>query len=199
MDRDARTHERIAKQMAVRELNRLSAREVASAKDGWHADGGGLYLRVSDAGTRRRWVFRFVLNRKATEIGLGSAAKGAVTLAEARAERAKLADKVKTGLNPLAEKRRNQTVQASRKTFAEAAEAYVEREASGWSASSLRQWQRSLIGDNAATKPISGLYVDEIVIADVRRAVQPLVDKGWKDTARRTQNRIEKVLDLLRE
>jgi integrase len=181
--------------MAVRELNRLSAREVASAKDGWHADGGGLYLRVQDDGKRRRWVFRFVLKGKATEIGLGSGAKGAVTLAGARAERIKLADKVKTGLNPLAERRRNQTAEASRKTFAEVAKAYIEREASGWSDSHFRAWKRSLLGDNAATKPLSPLYVDEIGIADVRRAVQPLVDKGWKDTARRTQNRIEKTLD----
>ena len=129
--------------MAVRQLNRLSAREVASAKDGWHADGGGLYLRVSDAGTRRRWVFRFTLNRRSTEIGLGSSVKGAVTLAEARAERAKLADKVKTGLNPLAERRRVQSVEASRKTFAEAAEAFIRREASGWSDSHVRLFKRS--------------------------------------------------------
>jgi integrase len=178
--------------MPVRQLNKLTAREVETAKDGWRADGGGLYLRVSDGGMRRRWIFRFVLHGKATEIGLGSAAKNTVTLAAARAERDKLAATVKAGLNPLAERRRNQTKEASRKAFCQVAEAYIVREASGWSASSLRAWKRSLGVD---AKPIADLYVDQIGIGDVRRAVQPLVDRGWKETARRTQNRIEKTLD----
>jgi integrase len=181
--------------MPIRLLNRLTSREVESAKDGWKADGGGLYLRVSDSGTRRRWIYRFTRDGKATEIGLGSAAKNAVTLAHAREKRDEHSAMVDKGLNPLAERRHNQTKEASRKTFAEVAEAYIGREASGWSASSLRQWQRSLLGDNAAAKPIADLYVDEIAIADVRRVVQPLVDQGFKDTARRTQNRIEKVLN----
>jgi integrase len=184
--------------MPKRQTNRLTAREVETAKDGWLADGGGLNLRVSDSGARRRWVFRFALHGKSTEIGLGSAAKGAVTLAEARAERAKLADKVKTGLNPLAERRHNQTVEASRKTFAQVAATYIEwkqRKRKGWSASSLGQWKRSLTADNAPAKPISDLYVDQIGIEDIKRAVQPLVDRGLEETARRTQNRIEKVLN----
>jgi integrase len=181
--------------MAIRQLNRLTSREVESAKDGWKADGGGLYLRISDNGTRRRWVYRFVRDRKVTEIGLGSAAKGAVTLMRAREERDKLADMVGKGLNPLVERRRNQTVEAGRKTFSQVAEAYIEREASGWSASSLFSWKRSLVSDDADAKPIAALYVDEIGIGDVRRAVQPLVDRGLKESARRTQNRIEKALD----
>ena len=179
--------------MAVRELNRLTSREVETAKDGWHADGGGLYLRVT--GTRRRWVYRFVRDGKATEIGLGSAAKNAVTLKTAREKRDDHRAMVDKGLNPLAERRRNRTVEAGRKTFAQVAEAYIEREASGWSASNLSAWKRSLLGDRADAKPISDLYVDQIGIGDVRRAVQPLVDQGWKESARRTQNRIEKALD----
>jgi integrase len=178
--------------MAIRQLNKLTPREVETAKDGWHADGAGLYLRVQDDGKRRRWVFRFVREGKVTEIGLGSAAKGAVTLARARAGAEELAAALKKGLNPLAERRRNQTVEAGRKTFAEAAEAYIEREASGWSASSLRDWKLSL---GVYAKSIADIHVDEISIGEVRRAVQPLVDRGWKETARRTQNRIEKALD----
>jgi integrase len=176
--------------MAIRGENKLTPREVESAKDGWKSDGKGLYLRVSDGGSRRRWVFRFVRDGKATEIGLGSAAT--VTLKRAREKAKELNDALDKGLNPLAEKRHNQTKEASRKTFAEAAEAYIEREASGWSAGSLRDWKRS-IGVDA--KPIAALYIDQIGIDDIRRAVQPLVDRGFKETARRTQNRIEKALD----
>ena len=69
-------------------------------------------LRVSDGGTRRRWVFRFVRDGKATEIGLGSAAKNAVTLAHAREKRDEYSAMLNKGFNPLAERRRNQTVEA---------------------------------------------------------------------------------------
>src|ERR1700722_20144637 len=57
--------------MPGRRLNQLTAREVACAKDGSHADGGGLYLRVSGGGSRRSWVFRFTRDGKVTETGLG--------------------------------------------------------------------------------------------------------------------------------
>jgi hypothetical protein len=71
--------------MAIRDLNRLTASEVESAKDGRLSDGGGLHLRVGDNGPRRRWGLSLIRNGKATEIGLGAA--DAVTLAKAREER----------------------------------------------------------------------------------------------------------------
>lgn len=41
------------------EINRLTARRVATAIDpGYHADGGGLYLQVTASGTKS-WVFRY--------------------------------------------------------------------------------------------------------------------------------------------
>jgi hypothetical protein len=61
---------------------RLNARAVATiAKNGRHADGGGLYLSISPNGGRR-WVFLFRWQGKPTEIGFGSARD--VTLARAR-------------------------------------------------------------------------------------------------------------------
>jgi hypothetical protein len=84
--------------MPARRLNQLTAREVASAKDGSHADGGGLYLRVQDGRRRRSWVFRFTRNGKTTETGLGSAAT--VTLTKAREEAKRLREMVDAGKNP---------------------------------------------------------------------------------------------------
>ena len=60
----------------------------------------------------------------------------------------------------------------------------------------MRSFKRST-GPKA--KSITGLYADEIGIAHVRRAVQPMVDQGFKEAARRTQNHIEKVLDYAAE
>jgi hypothetical protein len=77
-------------------LNRLTARKVATAiKPGLIADGGGLWLRVGRSGSKS-WAFRYMLNGKAREMGLGGLAK--VGLADARKKAAPLrlllADKV---------------------------------------------------------------------------------------------------------
>src|ERR1700678_2518523 len=67
--------------MAKHISGRLSARAAATAKAGRHADGLGLYLAVSDSGARK-WIYRFALAGRVTEMGLGSGAT--VTLAQAR-------------------------------------------------------------------------------------------------------------------
>src|ERR1700751_2990462 len=77
-------------------LNRLTARRIATAtKAGLLADGGGLWLRVGRGGSKC-WAFRYMLNRKAREMGLGGLAK--VGLADVRKKAAPLrlllADKV---------------------------------------------------------------------------------------------------------
>jgi hypothetical protein len=89
--------------VAVRQLNKLTARQVATAQDGVHSDGGGLYLKISDGGKRRRWVFRFALDKHVTEMGLGAAR--AVTLKSVREARKELAKQVGEGRNPLTERR----------------------------------------------------------------------------------------------
>ncbi len=62
----------------------LTAVAVKNAKPGRHGDGGGLYLEVKPTG-RAYWIFRFMLDGKRRDMGLGSArGPGAVGLAEAR-------------------------------------------------------------------------------------------------------------------
>ena len=66
----------------ARRLNRLTAVEVRSIDEkGMHHDGGGLYLQVSGAGAKS-WIFRFTLDGRAREMGLGPV--HAIPLAEAR-------------------------------------------------------------------------------------------------------------------
>ena len=57
----------------TRPLNKLSKAAVARAeKPGYYSDGGGLYLQVSDTGTKS-FVFRYTINGRKREMGLGSA------------------------------------------------------------------------------------------------------------------------------
>jgi hypothetical protein len=66
----------------AREIEKLTAVGVARLKKpGYHSDGAGLYLQVSDTGTKS-WIFRFKHAGRAREMGLG--ALHTFGLAEAR-------------------------------------------------------------------------------------------------------------------
>ena len=84
-------------------INRLSALKVRTkAKRGFHADGGGLYLQVSKFGTRS-WVFRFTLNKRSREMGLGPL--HTVSLAEAREEALKCRRLLREGVDPIEQRK----------------------------------------------------------------------------------------------
>ena len=55
----------------ARVIGKLTALKVEKLKTpGLHGDGGGLYLRVTEDGTKS-WVFRFMLNGRPRWMGLG--------------------------------------------------------------------------------------------------------------------------------
>ena len=67
-----------------RSIHRLSAVEATTVKKpGYYADGGNLYLRVAPGGSKG-WIFRFTLDGRTRDAGLG--AFPAVSLVAARAE-----------------------------------------------------------------------------------------------------------------
>ena len=69
---------------------------IESLPDGLHADGGNLYLRKR--GGSRSWIFRYKLNYKTFELGLGSAY--VVPLAEARKKALNLRHDIVNGVYP---------------------------------------------------------------------------------------------------
>src|SRR5262249_56015923 len=87
----------------ARTLNRLSAVKVQKAKrPGLYCDGGGLYLRVAEGGSKQ-WIYRYVTAGRARDMGIGPAHM--FTLAEAR-EKAREASKLRLeGVDPIASKR----------------------------------------------------------------------------------------------
>jgi hypothetical protein len=55
----------------ARTIGRLTALKVDKAKQpGMYADGGGLYLRITNEGTKN-WVFRFMLSGRPRWMGIG--------------------------------------------------------------------------------------------------------------------------------
>jgi Arm DNA-binding domain len=78
---------------------KLSAVEAAKAKGPTVLhDGGGLYLRVSPTGSKS-WVFRFQLNGKRRDMGLGPYPD--ISLAEARRKAAEHRHQRREGIDPL--------------------------------------------------------------------------------------------------
>lgn len=86
-------------------IHRLSPREVQAAKDGDHADGGGLWLRV--AGGSGAWVFRFTSPAgKRREMGLGrlvrdSIAAAGKSLTDARAAAEDARRQLRENIDPI--------------------------------------------------------------------------------------------------
>ncbi len=189
--------------MAKRQANKLTAREVAAlAKEGWHGDGAGLWLRISKDG-RKSWVFVYKLEGKRYEMGFGTAAgQWAVTLQAAREAAQAARSRIIAGGNPLLEARATAAANANAKaaeaqassvpTFGQLAEEYLRDMAPKWkNAKHADQWQMTL---REYAKPLAAKRVDAITTNDVLECLKP----HWKErpeTASRLRNRVELVLD----
>jgi integrase len=181
-----------------RQHDRLTALQVKNAKDGWYNDGRNLHLRVGNNGASKKWVFRYVRDAKAVEIGLGNTAD--VTLQQARKLRDQHRAGLAEGLDPREERRKQAAERQGRKTFAEAAaEVIAARQTKIWRAnaddgrtSSLDEWTKHLTVDCRA---IAKRTVDEIDEDDIEPIVKPYFDRGAEATGRRLLGRIERVFN----
>src|SRR5512132_259777 len=133
--------------MGRRMIGRLTARAVEGLKRPGHfADGGGLYLQVSETGSRS-WVFRYQRAGWRREMGLGSFP--AVGLKEARGKAATARADLGAGKGPLAEREaeraRRLTDERSTVSFRAAAEQFIAAHAPGWRNPKHRQqWINTL-------------------------------------------------------
>jgi integrase len=180
---------------SMRTLNRLSNLKVGNLKrKGMHADGGGLYLRISDSGTKA-WIFRFGENGKLHDMGLGPL--HTISLAEAR-EMATDCRKLRLqGIDPILHRRASlagrKASDAKAMTFRQCADAYMASHEDAWrNAIHRTQWRRSLV---MHAYPLLGdLPVAVIDTPLVMKVIEPLW-KGKTETASRVRGRIESILD----
>jgi integrase len=159
-----------------------------------HADGGGLYLKVSPACVPS-WVYRYASGGR--EHGMGLGPLHAVSLAEAREKALACRKQRIDGVDPL-QKRRGERQErllagARAMTFQACAEAYIDAHRDGWkNPKHAAQWPATL---STYVYPIFGrLPVDRIDTALVMKAVQPIWSEKT-ETASRVRGRIESVLD----
>ena len=117
----------------VRTTGQLTALKVERAKQpGMYADGGGLYLQVTEGGAS--WLYRFMLNKRARWMGLGPLAL--YGLAEARALALDARRLRHQGVDPIEARRaaRAQTRLDAAKamTFQQCADRYIAAHRPGW-------------------------------------------------------------------
>jgi integrase len=179
----------------ARTIEKLSALRVEKeAKPGLYGDGHGLYLRVSESGAKS-WVFRYMLDRRPREMGLG--ATHAVSLAEARKKASDARNLCAQGVDPLtskkaaeAEKRLKEALEI---TFKDCAEKYIAAHEKSWRNEKHRaQWKATLT--TYAYPVIGELPVASVDTALVTKILEPLWS-GKPETASRLRGRIETVLN----
>ncbi len=174
----------------------LTARQINTLSAGFHSDGGNLYLRVRDSGSRS-WVFRYKRREKrddkvldkVIEIGLGAVASR--TLSQAREIAGSMRAAIVNGIDPLklVRVKRDGTVMS----FRECALALIDAKRSGWrNAKHAQQWENTLA--QYAYPSIGDKLPVEVSLADVKAILLPM----WATktaTAARLRQRIEAVLD----
>lgn len=160
----------------------------------YYADGGGLYLCVKASGARS-WAFIFQWEGKRRELGLGSAAEGAVGAADARTAAEAAALQLKEGINPITAKRAPAPAEpvepTAPPTFGDVATELITDLTPGWKhQKSKLQWTNSL---KTHAPAIWAMPVRDVTTDHVLTALRPI----WSEhqpSAKKVRERLERVL-----
>jgi integrase len=172
-------------------INRLTFKSVQSLKlPGMHADGAGLYLRVTKAGSKQ-WVFVFHWRGRRREMGLGGF--NAVSLARAREKAAQARAQVADEIDPIIARDAKRELP----TFGHIADEFVvNRSASVRSDKSVARLER-ILSEGGYLDALRPKRVDHIDVDDVLGVLKPIwTEKA--DTAAMVRGYIENVLDAAR-
>jgi integrase len=176
-------------------MSRLSALAVGRLKEpGMYADGGGLYLQISRSGTKS-WIFRFAMEGREREMGLGPF--HTIGLSDARLLATEARKLKLKGEDPIearkAERQAKRLDDARAMTFKQAAAAYIKANKAGWrNAKHAAQWEATLA---AYADPIFGaLPVAAVDTGLVMKALEAIWTEK-PETASRLRGRVESVLD----
>jgi integrase len=175
-----------------RRLHRLSVKQVENLKrSGYWCDGGGLYLQVSPARTKS-WVFRFTLDGRTREMGLGGLQD--VSLSDARRKASGARKLLVDAIDPIVDRdARRAQAKAVVMTFEEAAGAYIDAHQAAWRNEKHRKQWRSTLA-TYAYPTIGNVPINAISTEDVLSVLKPI----WTaktETASRVRQRLELVLD----
>jgi integrase len=154
-------------------------------KPGRHSDGGGLYLNVTQNGSKS-WLFMWTRDGKRREMGMGAYPE--VSLAKARTRAADHRTAVEEGRDPIAEKAKE-----AEPIFSECVEKFLASMEGQWRNDKHKAQWRMTLTDYCT--PIGKKKVSAIGTEDILKVLKPI----WStksETASRLRGRMERVLDF---
>lgn len=186
--------------------NALTVKSVQNLKEaGKYLDGSGLYLQITKAGVKS-WIYRFDLNKKRREMGLGGVE--ILTLSEAREACAESRKLLKQGIDPIEHRNAQKAAEDLAKeeaklresqneyesiTFKQCADEYIGKKEAEWGNAKHRQQWRNTLRDYVHP------HVGHIRVGEVdRSAVLECLNPIWTtktETATRVRQRIESIID----
>jgi hypothetical protein len=165
----------------AKQIQRLTAAAVKSAKAGLHPDGGGLYLQVTPSRTaegqlNKSWLFRFVMGGRERQMGIGSLKT--YGLADAREQARKCRQMVAEGQDPIAERdarkvAKQKAESTTSPTFERCAINYMAAHEAGWRNAKHRyQWTATL--RTYAFPVIGRTPIDAVGTDDILKILTPI-------------------------
>lgn len=182
--------------MAAEKLTALRVEKIKNP--GYYGDGKGLWLRVKSTGAKS-WVFRFMIQGKQREMGLGPYPE--IGLADARQLAAEFREQSKRGVDPIEARNQAQAEQqemarlaaAQLMTFSQCASAYISAHRAGWkNAKHAQQWENTIA--TYADPVIGEISITAIDVPMVLKVLEPIWHEK-NETANRLRNRIELIID----
>lgn len=175
----------------------LTELEIKHAGPGFHSDGNGLYLQVTNAGSKS-WLYRYQLNGKRRWAGVGAVADVPAKIARIKAAEMRIT--VANGIDPIDQKQANKKIaianaakEAARSvTFRNLAEDYIEQNKAGWkNKKHVQQWENTL--DTYVYDVIGHLAPADVTTEHVLKILKDI----WltkTETATRIRGRLEVIL-----
>jgi integrase len=158
----------------------------AARERGLYADGGGLYLQVTEKG-HRSWVYRYRIHKRLRTMGLG--AYPAVSLKAARdahGDAKKLRD---AGIDPIIARSAKREVAASALSVQAACESYIAAQRARWKTEGHADQVKHRLRDHVY--PIIGhLPIADIKLAEAKQVLVPI----WQ-TKNPTAGRVRQYLE----
>ncbi|HEX4332599.1 MAG TPA: integrase arm-type DNA-binding domain-containing protein [Usitatibacter sp.] len=162
-------------------------------------DGGGMYLTVTQAGLPVwRVKYRYGGTEKTYSIGPYGATAPSITLAAARAERDRIRNYLRKGIDPTQERQveRASNIKASAHTFEAVAKDWLKQRRKAWSAvhydKSLRAFERDVF------PVIGGLPIRQIESVTISGIVETIANRGALDTSSKILQHINGVFRFAR-
>ena len=147
-------------------MKKLNAKQLLVLQKGKHHDGNGLYILISSQG-RGKWSFRYTINKKSREMGLGSFPD--VSLLEARQYAHNNKQLLSKRIDPIDEKNRAEVLrQQQSKKFSDIARLYIEtKKKPEWTNNKSEQQWINTINTYASPildkKPLVHINRDDII------------------------------------